>query len=147
MSLLIRQRSSAAPHMNDDGRFYFLSDYRVPLAQISETQLTLCHPERELLPLVLSHCHYTLKKGGETSPSYDLSGIQTQLCRRFLAGKPLIQEVKTKTNRTQMCRRTRRCANRHCVLLDGNRTRRGTSAHTCRISPWFCPRSGQRFVR
>uniref|UniRef100_A0A3B5AGU0 RING-type E3 ubiquitin transferase n=1 Tax=Stegastes partitus TaxID=144197 RepID=A0A3B5AGU0_9TELE len=63
-------------------------------SRISETQLTLCHPERELLPLVLAHCHYTLKKGGETDSSYDLQGIQTQLSRRFMAGKPLIQAVK-----------------------------------------------------
>ncbi|XP_040922673.1 E3 ubiquitin-protein ligase rnf213-beta isoform X2 [Toxotes jaculatrix] len=67
------------------------SEYSVPLDRISETQLTLCNPERELLPLVLAHCHYTLKKGGETDRSYDLPGIQTQLARRFLAGKPLIQ--------------------------------------------------------
>ncbi|XP_008298790.1 E3 ubiquitin-protein ligase rnf213-beta [Stegastes partitus] len=67
------------------------SKYSVPLERISETQLTLCHPERELLPLVLAHCHYTLKKGGETDSSYDLQGIQTQLSRRFMAGKPLIQ--------------------------------------------------------
>uniref|UniRef100_UPI0037E7EAB2 E3 ubiquitin-protein ligase rnf213-beta n=1 Tax=Semicossyphus pulcher TaxID=241346 RepID=UPI0037E7EAB2 len=67
------------------------SEYSVPLERISETQLTLCHPERELLPLVLAHCHYTLKTGGETDRSYDLQGIQTQLARRFLAGKPLIQ--------------------------------------------------------
>ncbi|XP_028423038.1 E3 ubiquitin-protein ligase rnf213-beta isoform X2 [Perca flavescens] len=67
------------------------SEYSVPLESISETQLTLCSPERELLPLVLSHCQYTLKKGGETDSKYDLPGIQTQLARRFLAGKPLIR--------------------------------------------------------
>ncbi|XP_023274738.1 E3 ubiquitin-protein ligase rnf213-beta-like [Seriola lalandi dorsalis] len=67
------------------------SKYNVQLERISETQLTLCNPERELLPLVLAHCHYTLKKGGETHRSYDLPGIQTQLARRFLAGKPIIQ--------------------------------------------------------
>ena len=74
--------------------FNFPSEYSVPLEKISETQLTLCHPERELLPLVLSHCQYTLKKGGETGSSYDLQGIQTELVRRFLAGKPIIQAVK-----------------------------------------------------
>ncbi|XP_034426662.1 E3 ubiquitin-protein ligase rnf213-beta-like [Hippoglossus hippoglossus] len=67
------------------------SEYIVMLERISETQLTLCNPERELLPLVLAHCHYTLKKGRETDRSYDLLGIQTQLARRFLAGKPLIK--------------------------------------------------------
>ncbi|KAM3592519.1 uncharacterized protein V6R79_020598 [Siganus canaliculatus] len=67
------------------------SEYSVPLERVSETQLVRCHPERELLPLVLTHCHYTLKKGGETNHSYDLQGIQTQLARRFLAGKPVIR--------------------------------------------------------
>ncbi|XP_005805466.2 E3 ubiquitin-protein ligase rnf213-beta [Xiphophorus maculatus] len=67
------------------------SDYSVPLERISETQLTLCHPERELLPLILANCNYTLQKGGQTGSSYDLRVIQTQLARRFLAGKPLIQ--------------------------------------------------------
>ncbi|KAM3838360.1 E3 ubiquitin-protein ligase rnf213-beta-like, partial [Diretmus argenteus] len=67
------------------------SDYSVPLEGISETQLTLCHPERELLPLVLAHCHYTLRKGKETDCSYNLPGIQIQLARCFIAGKPLIQ--------------------------------------------------------
>ncbi|MEQ2263161.1 hypothetical protein XENORESO_003885, partial [Xenotaenia resolanae] len=66
-------------------------DYSVPLERISETQLTLCHPERELLPLVLASCNYTLQKGGQTDRSYDLLVLQTQLARRFLAGKPLIQ--------------------------------------------------------
>lgn len=77
--------------------FGFPSEYSVPLESVSETQLTLCSPERELLPLVLSHCHYTLQKGGETDRSYDLPGIQTQLARRFLAGKPLIQAVTKET--------------------------------------------------
>lgn len=76
------------------------SEYSVRLERISETQLILCNPERELLPLVLAHCHYTLKKGGETDSSYDLPGIQIQLARRFLAGKPLIQAVKLQTNHT-----------------------------------------------
>uniref|UniRef100_A0A3Q2W9T3 RING-type E3 ubiquitin transferase n=1 Tax=Haplochromis burtoni TaxID=8153 RepID=A0A3Q2W9T3_HAPBU len=75
------------------------SEYSVPLERISETQLTLCHPEKELLPLVLAHCQYTLKKGGETDSSYDLPIIQTQLARRFLAGKPLIKDTSRYLNR------------------------------------------------
>lgn len=74
--------------------YYFHSEYSVPLESISDTQLTLCHPERELLPLVLAHCHYTLRKGKATDSSYNLPGIQTQLARRFLSGKPLIEAVR-----------------------------------------------------
>uniref|UniRef100_A0A3B5QW29 Uncharacterized protein n=1 Tax=Xiphophorus maculatus TaxID=8083 RepID=A0A3B5QW29_XIPMA len=70
--------------------------------RISETQLTLCHPERELLPLILANCNYTLQKGGQTGSSYDLRVIQTQLARRFLAGKPTLPGTLTEV----YCRRS-----------------------------------------
>ncbi|KAM9716156.1 E3 ubiquitin-protein ligase rnf213-beta [Menidia menidia] len=67
------------------------SEHSVPLERLSETQLALCDPESQLLPLVWAACSYTLQKGGETGHSLDLPAIQAQLARRFLAGKPLIQ--------------------------------------------------------
>ncbi|XP_036427896.1 E3 ubiquitin-protein ligase rnf213-beta isoform X2 [Colossoma macropomum] len=67
------------------------SDYSVPLGALSESQLALCHPEKELLPLVLAHCNYTLVKGQQTATDYDLQAVERQLNRRFLAGKPRIQ--------------------------------------------------------
>ncbi|XP_017573370.2 E3 ubiquitin-protein ligase rnf213-beta isoform X2 [Pygocentrus nattereri] len=67
------------------------SDYSVPLGVLSENQLALCNPEKELLPLVLAHCNYTLVKGQQTATDYDLQAIERQLNRRFLAGKPRIQ--------------------------------------------------------
>lgn len=69
------------------------SDYSVPVGELSESQLAMCHPEKEFLPLVLAHCHYTLVKGKKTASNYDLQAIQKQLHRRFLAGKPRIQTV------------------------------------------------------
>ncbi|XP_056089655.1 E3 ubiquitin-protein ligase rnf213-beta [Rhinichthys klamathensis goyatoka] len=68
-----------------------VSDYKVPLAALSESQLALCHPERDLLPLVLANCHYTLKKGQQTMSSYDHQAIERELSRRFFASKPRIQ--------------------------------------------------------
>uniref|UniRef100_A0A673JVR7 RING-type E3 ubiquitin transferase n=1 Tax=Sinocyclocheilus rhinocerous TaxID=307959 RepID=A0A673JVR7_9TELE len=68
-------------------------DYKVPLAALSESQLALCHPEKELLPLVLANCHYTLEKGQQTVSSYDHEAIERELSRRFFAGKPRIQTV------------------------------------------------------
>ncbi|XP_051523957.1 E3 ubiquitin-protein ligase rnf213-beta-like isoform X2 [Myxocyprinus asiaticus] len=67
------------------------SDYRVPLVALSESQLALCHPERELLPLVLANCHYTLEKGTQTVSSCDHQAVERELSRRFFAGKPRIQ--------------------------------------------------------
>ncbi len=69
------------------------SDYKVPLAALSESQLALCHPEKELLPLVLANCHYTLEKGQQTVSSYDHEAIERELSRRYFAGKPRIQTV------------------------------------------------------
>ncbi len=69
------------------------SDYKVPLAALSESQLALCHPEKKLLSLVLANCHYTLEKGQQTVSSYDHEAIERELSRRFFAGKPRIQTV------------------------------------------------------
>lgn len=69
------------------------SDYSVPIGAVSESQLALCHPEKELLPLVLANCHYTLVKGQQTASDYDLQAIEKQFYRRFLAGKPRILTV------------------------------------------------------
>ncbi|TRY96584.1 hypothetical protein DNTS_014460 [Danionella cerebrum] len=52
----------------------------------------LCHQaDRELLPLVLANCQYTLEKGQQTVSFYDLQAIERELSRRFFAGKPRIQ--------------------------------------------------------
>ncbi|XP_026078195.1 E3 ubiquitin-protein ligase rnf213-beta isoform X1 [Carassius auratus] len=67
------------------------SDYKVPLAALSKSQLALCHPEKELLPLVLANCHYKLEKGQQTVSSSDHKAIERELSRRFFAGKPRIQ--------------------------------------------------------
>uniref|UniRef100_A0AAY4CEU4 Uncharacterized protein n=1 Tax=Denticeps clupeoides TaxID=299321 RepID=A0AAY4CEU4_9TELE len=69
-------------------------DYSVAVETLSEIQLVLIDPERELVPLVLTHCHYTLVKGHVTDASYDMQNLQNDLYRRFLAGKPLIQAVR-----------------------------------------------------
>ncbi|XP_048870948.1 E3 ubiquitin-protein ligase rnf213-beta [Brienomyrus brachyistius] len=72
------------------------SDYSVPLEGVSEAQLVLCHTEQELLPLLLTHCQYTLRKGKETVSSYNLPAIESELARRFVTGKPLIQAETSK---------------------------------------------------
>lgn len=46
--------------------------------------------ERDLMPLILSNTQYSIEKGQETLPEYDLAKIQQQLVSRFLLGKPLI---------------------------------------------------------
>ncbi|XP_072568016.1 E3 ubiquitin-protein ligase rnf213-beta isoform X2 [Paramormyrops kingsleyae] len=83
-------RQARALHLQQD------SDYSVPLEGVSEAQLVLCRTEQELLPLLLTHCQYTLRKGKETVSSYNLPAIESELARRFVTGKPLIQAETSK---------------------------------------------------
>lgn len=46
--------------------------------------------ERDLIPLILSNCQYSVEKGGETLQEFNLEKIQQQVTSRFLQGKPLI---------------------------------------------------------
>ncbi|KAA0724979.1 E3 ubiquitin-protein ligase rnf213-beta [Triplophysa tibetana] len=77
------------------------SDYKVSLVSLCESQLALCHPERQFLPLVLANCHYTLEKGQQTVSSYDYQAIERELGRRFFAGKPRIHSDTEKYLRRQ----------------------------------------------
>ncbi|XP_078257452.1 E3 ubiquitin-protein ligase rnf213-alpha-like isoform X1 [Rhinoraja longicauda] len=61
---------------------------------ILDAHLILCDPEKDLIPLVLSNCQYTLEKGQETLPEYDVRNIERQLIRQFLKGKPTIVDSK-----------------------------------------------------
>lgn len=49
--------------------------------------------ERDLVPLILSNCQYSVEKGGETLQEFNLEKIQQQVTSRFLQGKPLITLV------------------------------------------------------
>ena len=46
--------------------------------------------ERDLLPLILAHCNYSLEVGQETSVQYDWAALERQLIDRFLRGRPFV---------------------------------------------------------
>uniref|UniRef100_A0A3Q2DEF5 Uncharacterized protein n=1 Tax=Cyprinodon variegatus TaxID=28743 RepID=A0A3Q2DEF5_CYPVA len=66
------------------------SDYTVALDDLMEQHVICYDVEKDLLPLVLSNCQYSLERGHETLSEYDLPRIQQQFLTRFLQGKPLI---------------------------------------------------------
>ncbi|XP_044056409.1 E3 ubiquitin-protein ligase rnf213-alpha-like isoform X2 [Siniperca chuatsi] len=66
------------------------SSYRVSVAELTEQHVICYEVEKDLLPLVLSNCQYSLERGHETISQYDLPRIQQQILTRFLQGKPLI---------------------------------------------------------
>ncbi|XP_035253685.1 E3 ubiquitin-protein ligase rnf213-alpha-like isoform X3 [Anguilla anguilla] len=69
------------------------TSYTVSPADLSDLHVIRYEPERDLLPLVLSHCQYSVERGQETISEYDLPKIQQQVVTRFLQGKPLISLV------------------------------------------------------
>ncbi|KAM9457017.1 E3 ubiquitin-protein ligase rnf213-alpha-like isoform 2-T2 [Clarias gariepinus] len=64
--------------------------YMVSPADLTELHVIRYEVERDLLPLVLSNCQYSMERGHETLSEYDLPKIQQQLLSRFLQGKPFI---------------------------------------------------------
>ncbi|KAI4872372.1 hypothetical protein NFI96_033639 [Prochilodus magdalenae] len=66
------------------------SSYTVSLAEVSELHMIRYEVERDLLPLVLANCQYSMERGRETLSEYDLPKIQQQILNRFLQGKPHI---------------------------------------------------------
>ncbi|XP_071342169.1 E3 ubiquitin-protein ligase rnf213-alpha-like isoform X2 [Trachinotus anak] len=66
------------------------SNYKVNLAELAEQHVISYEVGKDLLPLVLSNCQYSLERGHETISQYDLPRIQQQIFTRFLQGKPLI---------------------------------------------------------
>lgn len=67
-----------------------LYSYTVSLAEVSDLHVIRYEVDRDLLPLVLSNCQYSMERGQETLSEYDLPKIQQQVFTRFLQGKPQI---------------------------------------------------------
>ncbi|XP_022796391.1 E3 ubiquitin-protein ligase rnf213-alpha-like isoform X1 [Stylophora pistillata] len=67
-----------------------------PLERVSVSEVTLSHliaydPERDLLPLILAHCNYSLEVGQETLVHYDWAALERQLIDRLLRGRPFVE--------------------------------------------------------
>ncbi|NWR35860.1 RN213 ligase, partial [Tachuris rubrigastra] len=75
---------SVNKHIKEDDR-YFISP-----SEVADLHLISYEVERDLIPLILSNCQYSMEKGGETLQDFDLEKIQQQVISKFLQGKPLI---------------------------------------------------------
>ncbi|XP_008284914.1 E3 ubiquitin-protein ligase RNF213-like [Stegastes partitus] len=72
-------------------------NYKVSVAELMEPHVICYDVEKDLLPLVLSNCQYSLERGHEMISQYDLPRIQQQILTRFLQGKPLITRTEIPT--------------------------------------------------
>ena len=73
--------------------FFFIYS---PLERVSVSEVTLSHliaydPDRDLLPLILAHCNYSLEVGQETLVHYDWAALERQLIDRLLRGRPFVE--------------------------------------------------------
>ncbi|KAJ8362842.1 hypothetical protein SKAU_G00116730, partial [Synaphobranchus kaupii] len=66
------------------------TSYRVSVTDLTELHVIGYEPERDLIPLILSNCQYSLERGQETLSQYDLPKIQQLILSRILQGKPFI---------------------------------------------------------
>uniref|UniRef100_F6YJA2 Ring finger protein 213 n=1 Tax=Equus caballus TaxID=9796 RepID=F6YJA2_HORSE len=62
--------------------------YSVDASEVTDLHVISYEVERDLTPLILSSCQYTVEQGGETLQEFDLEKIQRQITSRFLQGKP-----------------------------------------------------------
>ncbi|XP_078574614.1 E3 ubiquitin-protein ligase rnf213-alpha-like [Branchiostoma floridae x Branchiostoma japonicum] len=63
---------------------------------VSASNVVSCDPARDLMPLVLSHCNYSLAIGKGTQVGYDFAALEKQLIDRFLCGKcKLVEKCET----------------------------------------------------
>ena len=64
---------------------------RVPVSEVTLSHLIAYDPERDLLPLILAHCNYSLEVGQETLVHYDWAALERQLIDRLLRGRPFVE--------------------------------------------------------
>ncbi|NXJ82739.1 RN213 ligase, partial [Trogon melanurus] len=76
---------SVNKHIKEEDERYLVSP-----SEVADLHLISYEVERDLLPLILSNCQYSMEKGGETLEDFDLERIQQQVISKFLQGKPLI---------------------------------------------------------
>uniref|UniRef100_A0A674BCY9 RING-type E3 ubiquitin transferase n=1 Tax=Salmo trutta TaxID=8032 RepID=A0A674BCY9_SALTR len=66
------------------------TSFKVSPADLTDLHVIQYDLERDLLPLILSNCQYSMKQGKDTLHEYDLPKIQQQILSRFLQGRPII---------------------------------------------------------
>uniref|UniRef100_A0A672UQ88 Uncharacterized protein n=1 Tax=Strigops habroptila TaxID=2489341 RepID=A0A672UQ88_STRHB len=75
---------SVNKHIKEDDR------YLISPSEVADLHLISYEVGKDLIPLILSNCQYSMEKGGETLQDFDLEKIQQQVISKFLQGKPLI---------------------------------------------------------
>ena len=71
--------------------FLIFSDLpHIQLQDVTTSQLIAYDTDRDLLPLILAQCNYSLEVGRGTLVQYNWDAIERQLIDRFIRRRPLI---------------------------------------------------------
>ena len=71
---------------------------RVPIDFVTRSHLVAYDVERDLMPLVLAHCDYSLSVGQGTNITYNLAALERQIVDRFVNGKAHVEMKVMSTN-------------------------------------------------
>jgi hypothetical protein len=66
----------------------------VSIQEACLSQMIVYDPQKDLLPLVLANCSYSLKAGQGTSIEYKFASLERQIDERFIRGKPRLNSRK-----------------------------------------------------
>ena len=64
---------------------------KIPFTEVSSSQLVAYDSEKDLLPVMLANCTYTLEVGKETSLQYNWEALQKQIFDKFIRGRPIVE--------------------------------------------------------
>ncbi|KAM5170405.1 E3 ubiquitin-protein ligase RNF213-like [Mantella aurantiaca] len=67
--------------------------YSIKASEVTDLHVISYELERDLVPIVLSNCQYSLESGKETLQEFDFPKIQHQLTSHLFQGKPLITMI------------------------------------------------------
>ncbi|XP_018090579.1 E3 ubiquitin-protein ligase RNF213 isoform X2 [Xenopus laevis] len=74
-------------YLNDEQK------YSIKASDVLDVHVIGYDLEKDLMPIILSNCQYSVESGGETLQEFDLRKIQRQITNRFLQGKPFIKVI------------------------------------------------------
>ena len=60
------------------------------LLDATSSHLIAYDHDRDLMPLILAQCNYSLEVGKGTIVEYNWAGLERQMIDRFIRGRPLI---------------------------------------------------------
>ena len=77
---------------------YTRSTSIVSLSEVSASQLIAYDPEKDLLPVMLANCTYSLEVGRETQLKYNWETLEKQIIDRFIRGRPEVDFFEVSNN-------------------------------------------------